>query len=323
MNNINDNGSEKGDRYWKVEEVRSYIIEYFKKIFPDSIIMREFDRIDIMVFGPNIPVEIQRSRNSASHFENEIRKQIEQNIEIFGQCWFFFDTEFLNYLSNIAGNTSINMDWLYQFYKSGKAKVFTIAINGIIKEMRNEDFSFITRFSQTCKVSKEEERRILQRNRSNITFKVLKKHGFTTDEINGLYNEYERNNESLSFINWLRKREGRQNKLANILSSITLEKLIGINEMLKCCMKDRHAIVHSSIIGIIEGNGHHKYRKIRCSDNGNILELFPGYFVKQELWDYWRIHIVDQTIFTKTVKGEYPNYLEDRKRQKNIEDSWE
>lgn len=49
------------DKYWKVEEVRKHIIEYLKKEFPESIIMREFNNVDIMVFGPNVPVEIQRT----------------------------------------------------------------------------------------------------------------------------------------------------------------------------------------------------------------------------------------------------------------------
>lgn len=52
MENINE------DRYWTVEEIRPYIIEYLKKRFPDSVIEREFDDVDLMIHGPNIPVEI-------------------------------------------------------------------------------------------------------------------------------------------------------------------------------------------------------------------------------------------------------------------------
>ena len=80
--------NEINDRYWTVEEVRPHIIKELKKRFPDSIIEREFDDVDIMIHSPNIPVEIQRtyfSTNGSPHiaeFEDRIRRQIEANIEI-------------------------------------------------------------------------------------------------------------------------------------------------------------------------------------------------------------------------------------------------
>lgn len=57
MENIN---SREENIYWTVEEVRPHIINDLKKRFPDSIISREFGKVDLMVLGPNIPVEIQR-----------------------------------------------------------------------------------------------------------------------------------------------------------------------------------------------------------------------------------------------------------------------
>lgn len=82
--NINDREE---DRYWNVEEIRPCIIEELKKRFPDSIIEREFDQLDLMIHGSNIPVEIQRTRcdhrdgkPQLSYFEDVIRRQIEQNI---------------------------------------------------------------------------------------------------------------------------------------------------------------------------------------------------------------------------------------------------
>ena len=160
-----DNGKE--NRYWKVEEIRPYIIKELQKRFPDSIIEREFYDIDLMVHGPNIPVEIQRiyldiyGYIKISEFEDNIRRQIEQNIEIFGQCWFFLDAKLLSYLqNNLTKYSSINMDWLYQFFKSGKLRAFTITINGDIRELKDRDFEFIRKFSTTCKLSKDEEHRI-------------------------------------------------------------------------------------------------------------------------------------------------------------------
>lgn len=42
MSNLN----KKENKYWKVEKVRPYIINYLKERFPDSIIEREFSHVD-------------------------------------------------------------------------------------------------------------------------------------------------------------------------------------------------------------------------------------------------------------------------------------
>lgn len=321
MNRLNG----KEDRFWKVEEVIPYIICELKKRFPDSIIDREFCKVDIMVLGPNIPVEIQktpiniRGTPGISEFENLIRKQIEQNIDIYGQCWFFFDAKLLYHLQNNLGtNSCINMDWFYQFYKSEKLKIFVITIDGVIRELEDKDFEFIRKFSQTCRLSKNEEYRILVRNKSKITYKVLNGYGFNTEDIISWYNEYEKNTENLPFVDWLKIRGDRERKLSLIRDAVC--SIIAINEMLKCNMKGGagSATNPASILGIIRRNAKNS---IICSDEYNILEYFPGYIEKKELWDYWRTHVVDNMTFIKTVKGEY-DYLKDRKNQKNIEDAW-
>jgi len=323
--NIN-NG--KGNRYWTVEEIRTYVINELQKRFPDSIIEREFCDIDIMVHGPNIPVEIQRiyldryGYVKLSEFEDNIRRQIEQNIEIFEKCWFFLDVKLMNYLqNNLTRYSSINMDWLYQFFKSGKLKIFTIAINGDIKELESNDFEFIKNFSSTCKLSKYEVHRILERNKSKIAYNIYNGHGFATDEINNWYEEYEKNTEGLKFVQWLRKRGGRMKELSNIKSA--LANVSVVNEMLKCESISHHSVAFAHYLGILEGiDGREKNARVICSDYYNILQYFPWYFEKKELWDYWRIQSVDSITFNKVVRGEYPNYLEDYKNQKNIEDAW-
>lgn len=320
-------------RYWTVEEIRPYIMEHLKKTFPDSIIMREFDQVDIMVLGQNIPVEIQRTyvhdKVRGSHiphidsFENAIRKQIEQNIKMYEQCWFFFDSKFLDYLqNNLTRHTSLNMDWLYQFWKDAKLRLFTITIKGDIRELEDKDFDFIREFSHTCSMSEDEEHRIMARNKSKIAYNVMKKYGFTTDEINSWYDEYESNDtkvKGITFRSWLREKGDRKKKFSAILGSIG--GILSINEMLKCNLKKSYAISDSSIIGIIEGNDNNVWSKyIRCIDSYNILEYFPGYFEKKELWDYWKVHTVEHRVFVTVIRGEYPNYLEDRKKQNNMFD---
>lgn len=318
------------DEYWNVEEIVPYIIEYLRKQFPDSIMIRELDLVDITVLGPNIPVEIQKTYfgvhkgtnyTKIAEFEDRIRRQIEQNVEAFGKCWFFFDNRFLLHLQNyLRKNTSINMDWFYKLYKEGSLKPFSITIDGVVSELTDKDLDFIRKFSNTCIIGREEEHRILQRNKPKIAYNVLKGHGFTTNEINNWYNEYKNSNETPDFKSWLLKRGGRQELLGKIRNS--LNQITTINEILKCNMKDDHRIQYMTYLRIIEGNGNDKRARIRCSDNDNIIGYFPGYLEKKELWDYWRIHTVDHNTFLNVIKGKYPSYLKDRRVQKDIEGSW-
>jgi hypothetical protein len=310
--------------YWEVEEIRQYIIEDLKKRLPESIIEREFDNIDLIVHGPNIPVEIQRTRcdprngsPQLSYFEDVIRRQMEQNIEIYEQCWFFFDDKFLYHLqNNVTRNSSINMDWFYQLFKSGKLRIFTITICGVIRELEDKDFEFIKKFSNTCVLGKEEERRILARNKSRIAYRIYRSKGFTTDEINKWYNEFE-NNSNDYFTKWLVKMEGKKKEFGMIKRAITV--LPNINDTLKCVIRKGNNVptTYMKILGVIEGED-----RIRCLDKYNFLEYLPGYFENKELWDYWRSYVVSRNIFYSVVRGEYPNYLKDRKKQKNIENSW-
>lgn len=311
--------------YWTVEEIRPYIINYLKKEFPDSIIKREFDKVDIMILGPNIPVEIQRTRTvnnnvCIAQFENEIRKQIEQNIEIYEQCWFFFDEKFLRYLNSGELNiwSSINMDWLYKFHKSEKIKVFTISNNGIITKLKDEDFKFIFKYSSTCKLSSEEDYRILEKNKSKIAYNIFKGYKFTTDEINNWYDEYEHSHiEDIRFYKWLSIKGERKKTFAKVLFAIG--HLNDINDMFKCVLKNNSRISTSSDIELIEGNGRNKYIKIKFIDKFDISKYFPGYFEKKEFWDYMKTHTISHNEFIATVRGEF-DYLGFYKNQKSLED---
>lgn len=326
--------NKENSRYWTVEEIRPYVINELKKRFPNSIIMREFDSVDIMVLGPKVPVEIQRTYESikgspmVAQFEDRTERQIRANIENCGICWLFVDVSLLYYLQNdLARHASIDMKWMYQFWKDKKLRIFTITTDGIVREMlEDKEFDFI---------KKSEEQIMLERNKYDIAYKALRSREFTTDEISNWYNEFEEDQKRpkrLAFSRWLVEKGGRRKELGDIkrsLNNITL-----INEMLKCD-KSRignekshsNAMSYSSVLRIIEGNennkgGQCKHVRIRCSDIYNILEYFPGYLEMKELWDYWRTCTVSHDTFVKVVKGEYPNYLKDYKNQKNIDDSW-
>lgn len=301
--NIRTNG-----RYWIVEEIRPHIIEYLQEKFPDSIIEREFDNIDIMIHGSHIPVEIQKTQEVGkgsphiANFEDRIRRQIETN-------------KLLDHLqNNLSISSSIDMSWSYQLFKSGKLRIFTITVDKIIRELEDKDFDFI---------KKDEDRIILERNKYVIAYKIYKGHRFTTEETIGWYGEYEKNTEGLPFARWLIKKGGRKKELGSIKHA--LGHLAQVNDMLNCNMKDRDTMLYASILRILKGNGNHgndRHARIICPDIDKILENFPGYLAKQELWNYWSDHDVSHNVFVKTVKGEYPNYLEDYKNMKSIEDMW-
>jgi len=302
------------DRYWTVEEIRPYIISYIENIFPDSIIEREFDRVDLMIHGPNIPVEIQRTRSDPrtgypmlSDFEDRIRRQIERNIETYEQCWFFFDDKLLKDLQ-LCRQTSINMDWFYQLFKSERLKIFVITMRGTIRELENKDLEFIIKLS--------DEYRLLYRNKSKISYKLYKIKGFTTDEINRYYEEYEGHNHGY-ISSWLLNMGGRMKEFAMIKFSVTA--LSDVDNTLKCIIepKGNVPITHMKTLGIIEGSDW-----ITCSDKYDFLKYFPGYFKNKELWDYLKVHVIDIRTFYRVVRGIYPNYLKDRKNQKEIEDAW-
>lgn len=330
---MTENKEEQINKYWKVEEVRPYIMNYLKEKFPESILVREFNDVDIMVLGSNIPVEIQRTitwkgiidrKPKLSNFEDQIRRQIEQNIENNGVCWLFVDAEFVRYLHNsMTKAVSINMDWLYQFYKSEKLRVFSITPNGNIKELLDNDFSFITRFSSTCKINKDEDYRILQKNKSYIAYNVLKGCNFSTEEINNWYSEFEKldkKGEKLKFGQWLNKfDDDRHKKLSRILQSLGF--LEHINKLLRCEIEDHRALAPASSICLIEGNGKNNSSRIGFPDSYNISGYFPGYFARKELWDYLRTHTVGHKTFLSIIKGY--DYMKDLRGQKNIDDAWE
>lgn len=183
--------------FWKyADDVRPYVFEYLKKVFPNAFIIDELDRIDICVLDENLPVEIQsmmfrRHYPRISEFEDDTRRQLEQNVVTNGKCWLFFDGAFLDYIKKGLGtNTSINLDWLYKYFKEEKIRIFTITHNGIIKELKDEDFVFLLNKSLTCKKGEDDDLRILQRNKLKIALNVFKGHGFTTDEIKKLHKTY-------------------------------------------------------------------------------------------------------------------------------------
>lgn len=319
--------------FWRYsEDITPFVFEFLKKEFPGKLIIHEFDNVDIMILNENLPVEIQSTRFNGksimmSDFEDSIRRQVDTNIKIYGRCWLFFDLSLLVHMQNGLHRTScINMDWLYQYMKEDIIRIFTITHDGIIKETCNKDFSFLPKMSTTCKRSEDEDFRILQKNRANIASNILIGHGFTTEEINDMYETYRIINKcedkKHDFVAWL-KREGctdRELGYHNIFKALyVLEK---INKILDCEFSHKnnetYSVFFSIKIGLLERD---KNKRIRFVDKYNIAQYFPGYIRNKELWDYLEKHNVDQKTFYAIIRRE-TDFLWWKKNQTDIADIW-
>lgn len=320
---ITVNGEKNRNEYWYPEEVIPYIIGDLKKRFPDSIIRRESDKVDIIVLmeAGNIPVEIQKTYARSgtkgiriSAFEDLSRRQVDQNIEISGICYFFLDTKLLEYLRNISCTSiSLNMKWLYQYYIEGKVKVFSITRNGTIKELREEDLSILTKFSITD----------LDRNRHKIEYNVLKWRGYTTDEINRMYNSFEKNNTGHDkYDRWLYRKEATNREIEYGKICVALGHLNCISNILDCSENNAtQCVSYCRDVGLFNkdgGNGQGKYARTSFTDEAHIAQYIDGYKDNKELWEYIRIHPVETRTFYRIITGEYPNFLKDRNCQKDL-----
>lgn len=315
----------KKEEYWYPEDVRPYIIKYLKDRFPDSIIRQESNFIDIMVLRSidSVPVEIQKTYIRSDvpllkRFENDIRNQVEQNVDISGKCWLFLDAKFLEYLKNTFSKyISLNMKWLYLYYKEEKVKIFSITREGLIKELKEEDMVILTKFG----ISE------LDRNRANIEYNILKWKMFSTDEINSLYKKYKENrSESIKFDQWLTREDSSDREKEYGYICQTLGQLNYINDALSCELsRNEKVTIFLRRTGLIHRNGggtNDKFARITFVDNPNIAQYFSGYIKNKELWDYLRVHPVDTRTFHTIVRGEYPNFIKDRKNQKSIDNAW-
>lgn len=296
----NTNGTENGIvklngyTFWsKVEVVEIFVVNDLKKKFPNSLIIPELNKMDFAVIKENLPVEIQSTMVhdkylTHSGFEDRIRKQIEDNIENYERCWFYFDSEYYRYLNESAkSNASINLDWFAKYVKEGKLKVFTVKYDGEIKELKYEDLEFIRLLSNTCKIECGSDERILNRNKLKIMDEVLTKYNFTQCEIDKFINLYDlRKNKIESLSTYLMKEDDeRKSHYGNILYS--MGHLKTINNILN--MNDDYGKVgkrSGGYLGIFKLYGHGGYdNKTEFINESNICQYFPGYIRNNEKWE--------------------------------------
>lgn len=327
--------------FWKhADGVRHYVFEYLEKEFPDAFIIDELDRIDISVLDENLPVEIQstvfrRHTPMISAFEDDIRRQVEQNVAISGRCWLFFDDALLRYIKKgVGANVSINLDWLYKYMKEEKVRIFTITYDGIVREVNDKDFNFLLKVSMTCKKGEDDDLRIMQRNKLKVALNAFIGHGFVSDEIKKLHETYynrddKKDEKTKDFNRWL-VREGHSDRelecrhLYNAISNLPI-----VNKILCCCCNDKSigtGVMSAFYLGLFERNNkdvhaNDKNIRIHFADIYSIAQYIPGYLKKKDLWDFLRTHPVNQKTFYAIIRGE-TDYLWWVKSQINIDDAW-
>lgn len=326
--------------FWISDDVRPYILEFVKKKFPNKFVLEEFDQVDIFVLEEGLPIEIQSVGHQTkgkirlegprvATFEDNIRRQIDANLSTYGKCWLFFDALLLEYLQNAnTRHYSINLDWLYQYMKSGKMNIFTITSDGIIRELSDDDFSFLPDMSLTCGRSEEEDFRILRKNRPNIILNILKGHKFTVEETDHIYSLFKSNEEYSSFCAWSTRKENGRTDRELEYGYIRDLRIEHINNVLDCMIgythkSDGQPRSSRSLLYmlLVSGLFERKNDRIYFVDVCNVAQYFPAYIRKKELWDFLREHGVNEKTFNAIIRGE-TDYLWWIKGQTTIDDAW-
>ena len=309
----------KGYNFWSnVDVVYDTVWDFLQEKFPDEIVFPELFSVDFVVLNENIPVEVQstivlnskkgtdKARKIISHtqFELAIEKQIKQNVENFGHCWFFFDSEYLRYLQNdLTRKSRINLDWLYRLIKDGMVKAFTVSHKGEITEISYKSFNFLNGVSMTCNVGHNDDFRILDRNKFKILINLLKGYDFSSDELFRMRNDFSESN-SKSFNSWLIRKgcSPRESLYGTILRGAGSLELI--NKVLRCDEEAKLTTSNKyifSVLGLFKVKGVSKGAVTCFIDKFDIAKYFPGYVDSEKTWEYLRENYVSAAILRKIV----------------------
>lgn len=271
--------------FWnKAKVVLPFVYKFLKTNFPDHLILPELNHIDFVVLEENLPVEVQSTiilggKNKKkkglahSYFEQLIEKQIKQNIERYGQCWFFFDAYYFKYLNSETSNSiRLNLKWFVKYVQDDLLKVFTVSHDGQIKELSYEDLKFLNNLGISS----------FEGNNIKIISQVLYGHGYTATEIREFRNEKRQIESKKAFVTWLREKEHSQRKktLGYVLQSMSLLNLIDEFFFRKN--------VHwngfngaASFLGIVD----YQQGLWSLEDRYGIIQYFPGYLENKSFWD--------------------------------------
>lgn len=325
--------------WYHVDVVYEKIYQFLKIKFPDSNIVEEtIGNIDLAILDQNLPIEIQSTLIGGrgktpylNRFEKDTHLQIKQDIETFGKCWLFIDSEFLRYLQIQNKILSVDLTWLYKYIKDEKLKVFTVSHTGDIKERSCEDFEFISDISMTCTYKENSDDRILEKNRMKIYNAVFIGQNFTTEEYHNIKLNFSNRQEDGKYeglSNWLLRngRTDREFLLYCIINAVA--NVQHINKIIDCNSDVCH-LQEMETLGIIEINYKkgkerigNKNIRICFVDKFDILKYLPGYIRNKTIWDELKrrcIYINYMTTFRSIVTGQDTSWLD---IQKDIVDGW-
>lgn len=260
------------------------VYKFLKTNFPDSLILPEFNHIDFVVLEKNLPVEVQstiilghndteKKALAHSYFEQMIEKQIKQNIERYGKCWFFFDSEYFRYLQSETSNSiRTELSWFIKYVKDDLLKVFIVSYEGNIKSVYQEDLKFLVN---------DENDNSLEKNKIKILSSVLIGYSYTSKEIREFINEKRLIKDKTAFVTWLRKKEQseRKKRLGYILQFMSSLNYLDDFFFRKETEWNRVRSI-ASFLGIIEYKGGWS-----LEDHYNVLQYFPGYNENKSFWD--------------------------------------
>lgn len=291
--------------FWnKAEIVLPSVYEYLKSNFPAELILSEFNHIDFVVLGENLPVEVQstiiygNSKNDkksigSSYFEQMIEKQIKQNIERYGRCWFFFDSEFLRYLhTNISKANRLDLRWLIAYIRDNKLKVFVVDCKGEIKPVTINDLEIIV---DSVTYDKFDDNEI------SIFSQVLSGNRYTSNEIRSYWNNKKLSQDKGAFVTWLRKKDQpeKEKRLGYILQTISgflleVDHLFAREEVDWNC-----ALSSASFLGILN------YEKgYWClEDYYDVAKYFPSYNKHIYFWDNLKYKKIKRDEFKILIEG--------------------
>lgn len=218
-------------------------------------------------------------------------------------------------------NISLNIDWLYQLWKSEKIKIFTITYDGVIREMSKDDWNFLSKVSYNDTD--------VQKNKASIFCNILKVYGFTTEEFTDLYNPYRSIKDKIynDFESYLRRKDSTQREIqyANIIKSMrgitNIDNSLYGNIDQILFSKGANVIQDSVMLCLFERNDvnpHSNQMRIHFSDKYNIAKYFPGYVKNKELWDYLKTRWLNKNEFYGVVNGSYTYKL--IKQQSTLEE---
>lgn len=247
-----------------------------------------------------------------TEFENSIRKQLDDNIDSYKICWFFFDSEYLRYLQskNIKKTISINMTWFTKLMKENKLKAFSIKYDGLVKELTSKDFDFLKYMSNTCPIGYENDERILNRNKLKIYKNIIKCYNYNQEEIDNFYKIPKVVGEKYTSI-FTKSNEERRRLYGYILYSMSHLSVInkGLSMNIEASTEFKNFKFNSAYLKIIEIIGNSGYKdQIKIVDKFDICKYFPGYVRREKLWLVYKNKVMSYNVFYDLCIGRFLNH---------------